>query len=207
MTNEELKMEDYFQKWNAYCDRLHQSVSNSKQIAEGIAKQKTAYFQNQLLFRKIFMLVFCLSIIIYLLANVGLYLTEVRNAVPFFIVVLIFAVSTIRYGTYLYRLSKTNRYEQSVVGFATHINKLQLYEKKEMLLSFFVALPILLFTLPQVFSVLLERQDFYGNITAHLPVLLIGCLLSISIGYVMYKKNKSAIDSLRQNINLYQSIK
>ncbi len=61
-----------------------------------------------------------------------------------------------------------------VVDFSINVSELQLYEKREILLSFVIALPVLLFTLPQVFAVLFDRQDFYSNFTTHLPILIIG---------------------------------
>ncbi|MBR3426597.1 MAG: hypothetical protein IKG95_01510 [Bacteroidales bacterium] len=206
MTNEELKMEDYFQSWNAYRNQLQQSVNTSQRILEGIVHQKATLSQNRLLFRKMFMFVFCLSFVVYLFAHSRLFLSDVRNATPFFMVLALFVTSAIGYAMYLFRLKKTYNYTEAVVDFTTNINKLQLYEKREMLLSFFIALPVLLLTLPQVFSVLLERQDFYSDLTSHLPVLIIGCLLSLSFGYVVYRKNSSFIESIKENINNYKSI-
>ena len=207
MTNEELKMEEYFQSWNAYSNQLHQSIRTSQKIMEGIVKQKATLYQNKLLYQKVFMFVFCLSFVVYLIANTRLFFAEVRNAAPFVMVLALFIISAVGYAIYLFRLKKANNCTETVAEFATNISKLQLYEKREMLLSFFIALPILLLTLPQVFSVLLERQDFYINLNAHLPILIIGCLLSISLGYVIYRKNSALIESIKQNINDYKSIK
>lgn len=206
MTKEELKIDNYIQSWNTYRNQLEQNIAYNQKILEGIVKQKTILLHNKLLYKKLLMLAFCFAVVIYMLANINLFLTEIRNAVPFFLVLLLFTVSTIGYGRYSVKLKKANNYKLGVVKFATNINKLLIYEKREMLLSFYVALPILLLTLPQVFSVLFQREDFYSNFSTHLPILIIGCLLSISVGYIVYKKNYTLLSSIKQNIDDYKSM-
>lgn len=206
MTKEELKIDNYIQSWNTYRNQLEQNIAYNQKILGGIVKQKTILLHNKLLHKKLLMLAFCFAVVIYMLANINLFLKEIRNAVPFFLVLLLFTVSTIGYGRYLVKLKKANNYKLGVVKFATNINKLQIYEKREMLLSFCVALPILLLTLPQVFSVLFQREDFYSNFSTHLPILIIGCLLSISVGYIVYKKNYTLLNSIKQNIDDYKSM-
>ena len=206
MTKSEFKFEDYMQSWNLYCEQLNQSVSCNQRMLEGIVRQKIILYQNGLLYRKLLMLTLSFSIVIFLITNISLFLNETRNAVPFFLVLILFVFSIIGYGKYLIKLRKVSNYQRAVVNFATNVSELQHYEKREMLLSFFVALPILLLTLPQIFSVLFEREDFYGNFMSHLPILIIGCLLSIFVGYVMYRKNYALIDSIKNNINIYKSI-
>ena len=202
----EYKFEDYMQSWNLYCKQLNQDVSCNQRMLEGIVKQKTILYQNRLLYQKLLMLVFCLFIVIYLITNISLFLMEIRNAIPFFLVLILFVFSIIGYGKYLIKLRKVSKYNLEVVDFATNTCELQLYEKREMLLSFFIALPILLLTLPQIFSVLFERKDYYSNIMSHLPILIIGCLLSICVGYIIYRKNYALIDGIKNNINTYKSI-
>lgn len=207
MEKEKDKFEDFIKEWNGYKDNHLRQMAFNRQFVENTIIQRKTSLTEKLMVRKLFMFLFCLSVSVYLLANVTLFWAELRFFVPFCCTLGLFLFSTIGYAILFFKIKKAGDCRQPVVDFAASLNDFLINEKRELLFSFFIALPVLLLTLPQVIGVLLGRKDFYENFAGHLPVLLSGALISIVVGIMMYRKNRQLINELKQNENNCKSIK
>ncbi len=206
MEKENDRFEIFVKEWNSYKESCLQQMTLKKKLVRNTMHQRKASLTEKLMFRKLLMFMFCLSVSVYLLANVTIFLAELRFFVPFCFTLGLFVFSTIGYAIIFFKIKKTGDFRKPVVDFATSIDDFLINEKRELHFSFLIALPVLLLSLPQVIGVLFGRKDFYENYEGHLPVLLSGAVISIVAGIMMYRKNRQLIKELKQNVNICKSI-
>lgn len=207
MEKENDRFENLVNEWNIHKESYLRQMTLNQKLVEKTMLQRKASLTEKLILRKLLMFMFCLSVSVCLLANVTLFWAELRFFVPFCCTLGLFLFSTIGYAILFFKIKKAGDCRQPVVDFAASLNDFLINEKRELLFSFFIALPVLLLTLPQVTGVLFGRKDFYENFAGHLPVLLSGAVISIVVGIMMYRKNRQLINELKQNIFDYKSIK
>ncbi|MBR4199300.1 MAG: hypothetical protein IKQ94_11075 [Bacteroidales bacterium] len=160
-------------------------------IRSGRNTQCDRLFRN-----KAIMLVFCGIVLFYLFAHYTLYIYELKYLLPFAGLTLFFGASVAYYARVLHLILNIGSTKSTSRQVALGAAKLLRYEKKELIYSLSVALPLLIVCTPPITSITFNRLDFYQNITAYLPAMAVATVLSIIGGIVYYRRNVVLINKM-----------
>ncbi len=167
-------------------------ILQEKAVKELIDSRKVTYCEKMLR-NKSFMLLFCGIVLVYLIANIQLFVAESKYLIPFIVLVVLFLISIMWYLKSIAILRIVNKPTSSTIDVASAVQKLKKRELLEMILSFVVALPLLVGCLPPITSKIFNRLDFYTHISSYLPVMVVGIVLSIIVGLIYYYLNSQRI--------------
>ena len=149
---------------------------------------------DKLFWNKAFMLAFCGIALFFLLANLRLYITDIKYFLPFLGLALVFGFSVLYYARVLHLILDICKPQKASKDVAIYVAKLRILEKKEMIYSLAIAMPVLILCLPPIISLTFNRLDFYQNITTYLPAMIVSIVLSLIGSYVYYSRNIEAIN-------------
>lgn len=147
---------------------------------------------------KVFMLTLCGIALFYLISNMAKFVYDIKYLIPFVVLSTLLATSIVGYMKTLSIIKVVSDPSSQTSVVYDSVKKLRRREKKEMVISFIVALPLLLFCLPPITSRLFNRLDFYSNFMAYLPAMVIGAILSLIVGVLYYYHNMRRIDIIEK---------
>lgn len=158
-------------------------------IRSGRNTQCDKLFRN-----KAIMLIFCSIVLFYLFAHYTLYIYELKYLLPFAGLTLIFGASVAYYARVLHLILNIGSTKSTSRQVALGAAKLLRYEKKELIYSLSVALPLLIVCTPPITSITFNRLDFYQNLTAYIPAIIAAIAISLIAGCIYYRKNMATIN-------------
>ncbi len=164
-----------------------------KEIKQIIRSRRKTQLEK--LFRnKACILVFCGIVLFYLLAHWSLYTSAIKYLLPFVGLVVLFAASIAGHAYELHLILGMGSANATSKKVALNMAKLRIFEKKEFVASLCIALPVLIACLPPITSLTFNRSDFYQNLTAYLPAIIAGIVVSLIAGCIYYRKKTHTIN-------------
>lgn len=180
--------------WNDKDGKIVIITPNQEEEIRQLIRSRRNTQIDKLFRNKAFMLAFCGIVLFYLFANLRLYITDIKYFLPFVGLTLVFGFSVFYYARVLHLILDIGNPQKVSKDVAIYVAKLRILEKKEMIYSLAIALPVLIVCMPPISSLTFNRLDFYQNITAYLPVMIAAVVLSILTGYIYYRKNMETIN-------------
>lgn len=190
--------------WNDKDGKIVIITPNQEEEIRQLIRSRRNTQIDKLFRNKAFMLAFCGIVLFYLFANLRLYITDIKYFLPFLGLALVFGFSVFYYARVLHLILDIGNPQKVSKDVAIYVAKLRILEKKEMIYSLAIALPVLIVCMPPISSLTFNRLDFYQNITAYLPAIIVSIVLSLIGSYVYYSRNIEAINgyaNLERNAN------
>ena len=180
--------------WNDKDGKIVIITSDQEEEIRQLIRSRRNTQSDKLFRNKAFMLAFCGIVLFYLFANLRLYITDIKYFLPFVGLTIVFGFSVFYYARVLHLILDIGNPKKASKDVALYVAKLRILEKKEMIYSLAIAMPVLIVCLPPITSLTFNRLDFYQNIMAYLPVMIAAVVLSILTGYIYYRKNMETIN-------------
>jgi hypothetical protein len=180
--------------WNDKDGKIVIITPNQEEEIRQLIRSRRNTQSDKLFRNKAFMLAFCGIVLFYLFANLRLYITDIKYFLPFVGLTLVFGFSVFYYARVLHLILDISNPQKASKDVALYVAKLRILEKKEMIYSLAIAMPVLIVCLPPITSLTFNRLDFYQNITAYLPAIIVSIVLSLIGSYVYYSRNIEAIN-------------
>ena len=180
--------------WNDKDGKIVIITSDQEEQIRQLIRSRRNTQRDKLFWNKAFMLAFCGIALFFLLAHLRLYITDIKYFLPFLGLALVFGFSVFYYARVLHLILDIGNPQKVSKDVAIYVAKLRILEKKEMIYSLAIAMPVLIVCLPPITSLTFNRLDFYQNITAYLPAIIVSIVLSLIGSYVYYSRNIEAIN-------------
>ncbi len=196
-----MNLEEFKMQWQQYDEKLSKLIIIQQKTVNKIITSRIFTLLDRLKTKKIVMGLFCGTVLFYLIANYSLYINDYRYCIPFIVVSLIFTISLAYYAKMVLLIHSFNLNSHTIVACQHKISKIKINEKREGYLSLMVACPLLLICLPPLTSITFNRLNFYENLTAYLPGLVIAAIIAAAYGIYIYKRNIKIIKDIEQEVN------
>ena len=190
--------------WNEKDGKIVIITPNQEEEIRQLIRSRRNTQSDRLFRNKTFMLAFCGIALFYLLANLRLYITDIKFFLPFVGLTFVFGFSVFYYARVLHLILDISNPQKASKDVALYVAKLRILEKKEMIYSLAIAMPVLIVCVPPISSLTFNHLDFYQNITAYLPAMIVSIALSLIGSYAYYSRNTGTINELsyfEKNIN------